>query len=239
MLSHFDAYNLRARIAPIFLAIMPLVISINLWIPSPFTFQVGVSSFIFTFAISLFSAQFSRQAGKSKEMRLWQSWDGPSTTRFLRCMNTEFNPIRREKCRKNLERMLPDIKLPSLELEQKDPFYSDAIYEACIKFLIGKTRDHKTHPLIYMENINYGFLRNLWGLKPFGIIISLISMLISLLYCWLEWYNNKISIPSILIISFILIMLSLWIFWVKPKAVKLAFDAYAERLLEFCEQMDN
>lgn len=137
------------------------------------------------------------------------------------------------------QKFIPDINVPTMEQEMSDPLKADQVYDACIRFLIGKTRDIKKFSLVYKENINYGFLRNLWGLKPLGIFLSLISLINCGYFLWVEWSNKKI-LPETIILTLIVLCISvLWITWVRPAIVKIAAEAYAERLLECCENIEN
>jgi hypothetical protein len=237
-MARLDSYTFQARIAPVFIVVLPIFICItNLWSPEALTVQYGISSFLVSALFSIFAGAFGRNAGKQIENKLWKSWDGPPTTRFLRHSDTKFNSIRRARCHKNLQLMIKDIRIPTSTEEKNNPMEADQVYEACTRFLIGKTRDIKKYPLIYKENVNYGFLRNLLGLKIYGIICSVISVLLSTWVCWKKWtlfgiYHIKSTV--ILIIS--LLFFVGWVFWVRPKAVKIVAEAYAERLLEFCEQ---
>lgn len=44
-------------------------------------------------------------------------------------------------------------------------------------FLREQTRDPKMFPIVYEENVNYGFRRNLLGLKPTGAAIAVVGSL--------------------------------------------------------------
>ena len=237
MNTQLDTYTIKARLCPIFLVILPALITINLWAPETSKFQFGFSSVIFSLAISFFGAQFGRNWGKLKEIKLWKSWDGPPTTRFLRHRDMQFNSIRKMRCHGIFHDLIPNINIPTMEEEMSDPLKADQIYEACTRFLIAKTRDTKKFSLLYKENINYGFLRNLWGLKPLGIVLSLLSLINCGYFLWIEWNNKKILPETIIFILIILCISVLWITWVRPKNIKIAAEAYAERLLECCENI--
>lgn len=240
MLSHFDTYSLKARIAPVFLTLCPLIIVVGLLAPRSYVLQISSGSILFSIALSVFGAQFSRDRGKIKEVELWRNWGGPPTTQFLRHSDTQFNPVRRSRIHKFLQTKLKDLQLPTPEKEQENPQYSDQVYEAYTRYLISKTRNSNQYPLILKENINYGFLRNLWGLKPFGITISLIGFIISVLYSRNEWLNSgRVSAESTVVVIFCLSFFATWLFWVSPKRIRVAAEAYAERLLEYCEQSDE
>lgn len=49
-----DEYSFKARLCPVFLVILPVLITINLWAPKTSKFQFGFSSIIFSLAISFF-----------------------------------------------------------------------------------------------------------------------------------------------------------------------------------------
>ena len=48
-------------------------------------------------------------------------------------------------------------------------------YEAAAAYLREQTRDRKAYPLVYEALCEYGFRRNLWGLKPIGLTFSLLG----------------------------------------------------------------
>lgn len=238
-MKNFDTYNIRARIAPVFLVFLPLILVSYLSSVKLYTVQALSGSTIFTIALSILAAQFGRDRGKVKEKGLWDKWGGPPTTRFLRHSDTQYNPIRRNRCHNVLKSLLPDINLPTSEEESCNHDKADLIYDACIRYLINRTRNKKEFPLIYSENVNYGFLRNLWGLKPYGICISIMSIIFSILYV-LKTYPNflDINLESFSTIVILILYLGFWIFWVNPNKIKIAAEAYAARLLDYCEQIE-
>ncbi|NLI13806.1 hypothetical protein [Pelotomaculum propionicicum] len=239
MLKYIDDYTVKARVAPFFLALLPALFVLYLWAPKAYEIKIGIGTAILSITISLISAQVGRNSGKRKEVELWKSWGGAPTTRLLRHSNIEFNSLQRTRNHKKLQLMIPDIKIPTFEEEQNNPKLADETYEACVKYLISKTRDADKYPLIYKENVNYGFLRNLWGLKNFGISISILSIILSCLYIGINWFKALyISPESIIVLLLCVVALLSWIFWIKPDKVRIAAEAYAERLLECCETIE-
>jgi len=238
-LKYIDDYTVKARVTPFFITLLPALFVIHLWAPKTYEIKVGIGSAILSLAISLISAQVGRNSGKKKEANLWESWGGPPTTRFLRHLNNEFNSVQRTRCHNKLQTIIPDINIPSVEEEQNNPQLADAVYEVYVKYLIIKTRDTNKYPLVYKENVNYGFLRNLWGLKNFGISISVLSIILSCLYIGINWFETfYISSESIIILVLCIVTLLSWVFWVKPDKIRIAAEAYAERLLECCETIE-
>ncbi len=99
--------------------------------------------------------------------------------------------------------------------------------------LIRKTRDTKKFPLVFKGLTEYGFRRNLLGLKPFGAFITLLSfagILWSMYHTWaVSGELHDVSIVSGLIASGLLLG---WFTWVTKNAVKLTAGRYARYLLE-------
>ncbi len=61
---------------------------------------------------------------------------------------------------------------PTAKDEEADPVKCDAYYERCGNWLRENTRDTKKFKLLFDENINYGYRRNLLGLKAPGLAID-------------------------------------------------------------------
>jgi hypothetical protein len=235
-------YTLRARIMPVFLVLLPVVININIWLYQTVGLKFKIGSIIFSIAISFFGAQFGRDRGKRKEKELWEKWGGAPTTQFLRHSNNRINSIRLSRYHNILEEEISEVEIPTSNQEKENPKKTDQVYETCVKYLINNTRDKQEYPLIYKENINYGFLRNLWGLKPFGIITSIMGVLNSVVYCGYEcsWTNiQNLSSESVIVLLISLISLLFWTFWISPKRIRIAAEAYAERLIEACEDISE
>jgi hypothetical protein len=91
----------------------------------------------------------------------------------------------------------------SLEEELLNPDYALDCYDSCGDLLREKTRDKDKFSLIFQENMNYGFRRNLWGMKTLGIFTSLMGIIfctIKAIYLWYALGNiHTISITCALV----------------------------------------
>ena len=67
--------------------------------------------------------------------------------------------------------------LPTKEEEESSPVSADTKYKSAIGSLLEATRDTSKFPLVFAENANYGFRRNLWGLRPIGTPIAVVLAL--------------------------------------------------------------
>lgn len=237
-MSVFDTYGLRARVAPVFIVLIPAILAIAAWTPGALSLEVGGAATVVGVGLATLVAQFGRDLGKRKEPVLWRSWGGPPTTRFLRHGDKSFNTVLRARYHSRLRELQPNLGLPTADEEKASPERADEIYGAATRYLITRTRDTRKFPLVFRENVNYGFRRNLWGLRPFGIAVSALGTSACVLRLWLVFQASQIVSPGGLIGILIgLMFIAVWLFWVTPSMVKIAAEAYAERLLETCDQL--
>jgi len=234
-----DTYTLRARLTPALLVVLPIGIEIIALYPFELTgWNLLLGVFVTCGGTSLLS-QLARDRGKKKEPALWKEWGGAPTTQMLSHTKTKYDPYTLARYHKKLNLLLPDIRTPSPEDEKENPKGAEKIYEACTSYLRNRTRDRKEFPLIFAENSNYGFRRNLWGMKPIAIIILIITSFVSLFVGLWIWKKDG-SLDTLLIASVIIYvcLLSIWTLIIKNSWVRLAADAYAERLIESCDQLN-
>ena len=184
---------------------------------------------------------FSRRQdfGYRKQPALWTRWGGAPTTQQLRHRTDNSNPVLLRRYHDRLSLLRPDLILPSAAEETRDPAQADHVYAACVQFLISQTRDRTQFPLLFKENVNYGFRRNLWGLKPFGITLAAACLIASILRAWLlRGSPADLSGELLVSIAVSFTLLLFWTLWVTQKWVRIPAEAYAARLLECCEQLE-
>lgn len=239
----FDQYARKARVQPALLVVLPVGTLLFAWLLPESVWGGSLGALLSSWLGTAFMAQIGRDLGKNKQQALWESWGGAPTTQLLRfrgSSNRTLLTLRRAK----LEQLI-GFPLPSEEAEYEDPAHADQKYEAAVKILIEATRDTKTFPLIYAENINYGFRRNLWGLKRWGLVISVTAAILSwLLLFWstgfpvsVSWVpdvlsNQESSITTRLIVAIVNSLFTVsWMLIIKPQWVRTTAVAYAEQLL--------
>lgn len=238
---NFDVYTRRARLQPALIAVLPITFAAIACFPSDFLGLATIVTLSITCGGIALLAQIGRNLGKQKEPKLFASWGGKPTTRMLRHKDTD-NKVILGLRHKKLQALIPDIQIPNLQEEQNDPQHADEIYEACTEFLIKKTRDpdiSKKVPLIFEENCNYGFHRNLWGLKPIGITLSIFGFLTVGAFIVYNILIMKVAPSPLTIIGGIIdfFLLTIWIFIITPNWIKPIAESYAKRLLESCDQL--
>ena len=98
---------------------------------------------------------------------------------------------------------------------------------------------------MFAENINYGFRRNLWGLKPYGLIFAILAAIASwgLFFSSVgfppaeSWLDNVVRNPDGVTITrlvgslFNTVVIAVWFLVITPEWVRTTAEAYAQRLL--------
>ena len=139
-----------------------------------------------------------------------------------------------------------EIPLPTAQEEEACPEWADAKYAEAVRALRDATRDGGRFPLVFAENVSYGFRRNLWGLKPIGMPIAVVLVLFAwtllTLTVWGRpwpdpWWDvfanpDRVAVIRVAVAVVHTACAAYWLFWVKPSWVKVAADAYALRLLD-------
>lgn len=236
-----DRYSLNARIYPIIIFYMPAVILAVLFSLKFDKYIHLFTSFGIVGALSYLFSQLGRDSGKKKEKALWKYWGGAPTTQLLRWRNTEININTKRRYHNKLNVLCVLDNVPDPNFEQSSPDDADEAYQAWTKFLISKTRDNKRFSVLFKDNMNYGFRRNLWGMKRYAISLILILMAGTFIYYWLTAGSvNPMLYPMEFIIAecILLIILLFWVLIINRNWIRVPAFAYAERLLEAVEEDD-
>ena len=189
-----------------------------------------------TGALSYFLANFGRDLGKSKENGLWDEWGGPPTSQLLSLNNDYIDKITKKRYHTTMSKVLNGPEFSEGMTEEE----AEAVFRAWTKILITKTRDTKSFPLLFKENISYGFRRNLWGMKPLGLAVSIVSLIGVLLYSILG-SENAISLlkTNSILLGLLFSVSIIWIFVITKQWVRTPAFAYAERLLESIDHIEK
>lgn len=235
----FDAYSLKARYYPTVIVIAPLCLMILSVASGKWDLlkSIGVAA-VSTLGLAFVMDQVGRDQGKRKEASLFHVWGGKPTTCILRHRDPFLDRTTRERYHNKLARLVEGIKMPTVEQEAEDPNAADWIYDSCTAFLRAQTRDAKEFPLVFQENTNYGFRRNLWGMKPAGIVISVLGALAcSVLATWRFFTNNEEWLMAAICGVVCIVLLVLWVCRFTPSWVKTTADEYARQLISACDSL--
>ncbi len=184
----------------------------------------------------MFLASNVRYLGRKKEQQLYKLWGGKPTTIWLRHSDRNLDALTKQRYHAFLSKQVLDLKLPSSSEEAANPLSADDCYESSVKWLLEYTRDKKKYPLVFEENINYGFHRNILALKPIAIAINLLCIGCILLGTYLQHHMLTFTdVRSVAALSIPLVMLLFWVFLVSPDWVKSIAYAYARALFASCD----
>ncbi len=261
LLKIFDKYNLTARIFPALILILPLLFSVYASFPVLFSvyasFPVLVSSDILlslmtifvSFGALYFLSNLCRGLGKKEEKILIEEWGGLPTTLILRHSDNTLNDSTKKCYHSFLAQQVPDIgDFPTASEETQNLHQADNIYSSSIDWLREQRRDKEKYYLLHEKNIQYGFRRNLLGVRVTGIILSVASILLILvskvdfiqlsskLIETLESAMMGVTIFQYMALFFNFIAFLCWIFVVNKNWVKEAGFQYANTLLKSIDQ---
>jgi hypothetical protein len=223
-----DPYRRRARIGPLLLTVLPAVLLSAAVLPGVDAAEQG-AVLVLTGGLPILADQLGRARGKLLEPHLFQMWGGKPTTQLLRWSGPT-GRARQERQHAALQRILgPHTRLPTADQERADPQGCDEVYDTAITAVRASQRGPGN--LVFEENCNYGFRRNMLGLRPFGVLVAALAM-VGMPTLW-TFVIGTVH-PATLLTAGVMDVVLLW-FWiaiVKPAWVEQAAWAYAERLLE-------
>ena len=228
----FDSYGRKARLFPAFLTILPALVLIGFYTS---IFQLKYEHLIWGIvagAALYFLADLARRRGKVVEKALLKEWGGYPSKMLLRHSNKSIDMYTKQRYHRRAETLISGLNIPSEPEETLNPDDADQRYESIVRYLLANTRDLSKFALLLKENINYGFRRNLLGLKPAAISIRIILLLFIL---WLSKDNIvRLSLPNqpelgLLVAGFAEFMI--WLFLVTKQNVRESADDYAKQLL--------
>ena len=235
--SLLNSYTLKANLFPMFFLLIPLLLVGWLFFPFSITdIQATITPTLFLCGIGFGLAQLGRKRGKRLEPKLWAKWGGMPSMQIFRHSDTTIDSISKANYHNKLAQLVDNTTTPTKEEEAADPVATDRVYWAWSEYLRIHTRGCD-FPLVFKELTNYGFLRNLNGLRPLSIICIISGLcVIGLAHsgCF-TWFSIKPTPFSILAVLVNLIFLILWVFTVREKWVRSIAFEYAKRLIESTE----
>jgi len=231
-----DHYTFQARLLPALIVVLPLGLVVVVFQPSQSAAINFLAGALVSFGLTALLSQLGRDLGKRKEADFFTKTGGKPSTLMLSFRSSTLDRETLARCHAKLQSMVPNLRMPTQEEESKNTTDAFVKYDSCVSFLREKTRDKKRFPLVYSENVNYGFRRNLWGMKSAGIVIAtlgIIGCIITILY-HLVSSSHGVTIS----IAALMINIALFVWWVlriRFEWVKLAAFAYARQLILSCE----
>lgn len=232
-----DRYNREARLAPALLIALPAALVLFAWFPALRSVGPGLVALLAFCGGIVWLSHLARDRGKALEPDLFTAWDGMPTTAMLRHRDTRLAAPLKARYRTCLQKHLPDPPFPSAEDEERDAIAADAIYAAAGAWLLSHTRDRARFGLLFEENVNYGFRRNFWALRPYAFVVGIGSLAISLATMAVAYFRagTEPTIEAVLATGLVALYTLFVAVRVNRAWVRLAAEAYARQLLAACD----
>lgn len=218
----FDAYERRARLAPgLLMLLAPAITGIALG-ARDWPVVSGLIGILGLVGAPLVLTAWVREQGVAVQETLWTRWGGRPTAVALK-EDTGVAARRRERL----------SKLTGIQLTLASP---DEDWDQALGMLRRSVDDPTKYRLVFEENRNYGFERNLLGVSRAGallaggclIVLGVVSILASKDFAGISPTWQQIAIAA----AFVLILLFSWLTFPSEERVKLASARYGDRLLE-------
>jgi hypothetical protein len=235
-----DGYERKARLYPALLLFMPVAVVVGCGLGTSVSRAEAVCGLVVSCGGLLLLAQIARDAGKRKERSLFERWGGIPSMCIFRHADARMDAITKARCHKTMSNLVKEAKAPSADEETADPIAADGVYTAWSTYIRVNTRDTRKYALLFQENINYGYRRNVWGLRPTGIIVTSASLAGAVAWLYVRYRSNgQISVELVIASVITLVLLLLWLFHFTADWVRIPADAYAERLTEAIDSLTS
>ena len=240
-----DSYERKARLIPGLFCGVPLAASIVLLIPEFGAIWGSIGALVVYCGGSLWLIQIVRDRGKALEARLYRSWGGKPSVAMLRHRDDRLDSTTKARYRRFLCSAVPGLVLASPEDERDDPEQAEARLESANRWLLAQTKDHERFALLFAENVNYGYRRNLVGMKRIALGVDAVALVLVIgvgVVCWTghvastiqslqpEWWASL----AIAVVHALVFSGSVRADWVRASA-----ERYAGQLLAACDSLDG
>lgn len=233
-----DAYDRKARLYPSLLLIAPLTVLIVAAVSAKYSALQALAAGAVSCGGAFLLTQLARDAGKKLEPRLFDLWGGLPSVDIFRHRDNRLDTITKTRYHRTMASLVKQTKPPTQNQERENPSFADEVYIAWSIYLRTHTRDQKKFPLLFKENINYGYRHNVLGLRPFGISIAILVGAIAVgRVCWVYYQTREIEQAMLGVWLFSFVLLLIWVFRVSPGWVHVPADAYAHRLVEAIDML--
>ena len=220
----------------------PLVIGMLL-LPSLWKASGGLIGGLLSCAFLFLLAQLGRDRGKAIEPRLYGEWGGKPSVAMLRHRDSRIDRHTKRRWRIYLESRVPGLVLATKDEEAQRPAEADDGYESATMWLLTQTRDPVRFQLLQAENLNYGFRRNMLGLKPCALGLDAICTVGLLVWSWLKGgleFDGKSEVLDATLwgcVAFACAHMVATLCVVRSGWVRTLADEYGRNLLACCDKL--
>jgi hypothetical protein len=234
-----DKYTRQARLTPSLIVILPVFVTVAVWLPQVSTLVGGLAATISTCGLTFLLAEVARFQGRKVERAMIAANDGKFTTILLRHRDSTVSTATKKTYHAFLKKA-SKRSLPTFESEQMDPVGADDCYRGAVEWLLEATRSEKRFPLVRAENTSYGFRRNLLGLKCPAVLLITSCIAANIFFCIREFQVEPTRFWAGFLISLALVAVGfVWLTVINMAFVEDAGRTYALRLLAQCDVLKS
>lgn len=220
-----DEYELKARIAPGLIVVLPALVDLIYLVPVLGNWPVFAAGGIITLVLLYGLGHVIRAEGQQLEPELWKQWGGPPSTRLMRSNDTFFGAELKNAIRSAVTQEF-SITLPTPVEEKKDPSGSDKEIADAFGRVRGFLRRSDPAGVWQKNNIEYGFCRNLLGGRMLWASVAAGSTVVAF---WHAATSHSGFLNPAVLVSCISLICAGYVGWrVLPKATKRIAERYAE-----------
>lgn len=237
-----DPYDVRARLFPGLLLLLPTILYLALLHGTKSPLVVGLSSVLAACGGPYLLSSFVRTWGLRAQGELFQRWGAQPSTILLRHRDTTLPTLTKRRYHELVAVRL-GVAMPSAEDELKDPAHADLAFAAAADALRPQTNDRKAFPFIFKELVAYGFNRNAYGVRWVGFGVAVITAIATLASAGAfdfrspYWRTPALDNAHIIVLVSALVMSILWCAHFTGETVRLAGVSYAKRLWEALDKV--
>lgn len=218
----FDAYELRARLAPTVIVLSPWIMVGLGYTQSISVTLLTTSSALVVFLSILYAFTFAvRSLGRRAEVWLWKSWGGPPSTTIMSDSDITFTDETKARIRTSLKDTLAVTNASDTSWCN-----SESQVQQAFRLVRRFIHLHDPNGLWEKHNAEYGFLRNLLG----SLWLLLLSALVGAVICGVLWHIKGGGMLGVLcILNVLFAAMSVVLRWIiLPSAIRQTAHRYAE-----------
>jgi hypothetical protein len=237
-----DPYELRARLFPGLLVLLPVTVYLALLHGAKNPLIVSLGSVLLACGGPYLLSSFVRIWGQRAQEKLFRRWGAKPTTVLLRHSDNQISPQTKQRYRKLVESNL-GILLPSVDDEQNYPGEADNAYDAAADALRPLTSDQTAFPLVFKDLVAYGFNRNAYGSRWVGVSVSIGAIVATIANAGAMHLDPPymtiadLGTAHVIVITAALNFIGLWCFHFTSATVQQSGFSYSKRLWESLEQL--
>jgi hypothetical protein len=236
-----DQYNLRARVLPAFLLVLPITLGVVAVFPAADQGPVGIAAGILAFIVLYQLSDWVRERGLAAQDELYRQWGGKPSVLLLSHFQTVIAPDTLVRCHNKLRELDPRLPLPQTrEEEQADPGKAADAYRSCNELLLERTRDKAKFCLLHEENIRYGARRNMYGVRWVALGLAVAGLVAGAAAGGYRAYHGGEPDAFSVVTAATGLLLSLfWLLVVRAAWVRRQADTYAARLILSAQTIES